>query len=93
LPVACLEDIAGCFCQPIVQLVLLVAVPVGATFAVTAILELSHASRGTVCACPLGLLLRVNGQIRFQQEFTNNAVCVQRLFVCEVAVSIAANRK
>lgn len=45
------------------------------------------------CARPLLLLLRLNGQVGSQQEFSNNSVRVQRLFVCEVAVSIAANRK
>ena len=40
-----------------------------------------------------GLLLTVNGQVGLQQEFTNDAVCIQRLFVCVVAVRIAANRE
>ena len=40
-----------------------------------------------------GLLLPLNGQVGFPQEFTNSAVCVQHLFVCEVGMSIAAYRE
>ena len=37
------------------------------------------------------ILLPVNGQVGFQQEFTDNDVCVQHLLVCVVAMSIAVN--
>jgi hypothetical protein len=39
----------------------------------------------------LGLLLPVNGQVGFQQEFTDNDVRIQHLLVCVIAMSIAAN--